>query len=608
MPIILILLILTLSACGGAAGTASRGPNPDPYTNFRVYAGGPDGLVSFDTQSPEMMTLLSPVEVDSVAVSGTKVAYGSPLGLFLSQDGSSYSWLLDVAPHYNISRVLFDSSNRLWIASRNGIAVSSDNGASFTTKNHSDGLFTDAGSDDVRDFEVDSNGVVYMVTSGGFAYSTDNLATFHTNSLAGGWKVRTEGTFGAGSSRIAIAENGKIKFSTDSAATFTEFDIPCSGWNTDIEIGAAHRLYVAKSEPSSGCLYIVSNYDNAGTRAFVAKTPTGATSFPPIRDLVLTSSKLCVVTDREIFVSNIDTPAAMTFTSYKTTTEMTFLTYNEYNGGDLIGTDAGLSDGTTASGLISASIYALHWDAARTRLLVGSNRGVAVSDSALTSYTRFDTNDGLLSDAVTAIETNSAGDIILGTRDQGVAVIRAADDSVENYTTTEGLLHNGIGSLAIDSDDRVLIGSLTGIQRTTNFSSFATQLTGQHILQLATGSDGTVYAATETGLFKKEAGGSSYTRLDLSLSNSQIFGVAFDDFLGVFMATFQGLDVFAASVHSVISLPVEHTATHYDVKADGNVVVSANSDGVFLSTDGGENFSKMHVPLGQIHHLELQRL
>lgn len=118
-------------------------------------------------------------------------------------------------------------------------------------------------------------------------------------------------------------------------------------------------------------------------------------------------------------------------------------------------------------------------------------------------------------------------------------------------------------------------------------------LLNSNILQLKTAADGTLYAATEQGMFRSSNNGTSWNSIqnDLPLIPRQALEIARDGSIivgtlnGTYRSTTQG-----ASWVKISSLPTIQGISKHE---DGTLIVAAGTDGLYQSNDNGASWTKI---------------
>lgn len=256
---VVLLLAIALTGCGGG-GKKNSPPSSPP----KIYAGVYDsmngvGTLLKSTDGGNTVTELSGftanlenanISINGIFVSNNAIYVTTSKGLAISPDnGASFSWF-DQAEQFSLIYVsettiyaaivdskrlaisydngnnwtyklegyeinsIHGSESMICVATRgNGLAVSTNNGASFTFYNHS-AESTSLADDSVNGVRV-SNGVIYAATANGLSISNDSGITF-TTKLSGEQlsDIALSGSYvyAAADSDLWISNNGGDSF------------------------------------------------------------------------------------------------------------------------------------------------------------------------------------------------------------------------------------------------------------------------------------------------------------------------------------------------------------------------------------------------------------
>ncbi len=310
------------------------------------------------------------------------------------------------------------------VATNAGVALSTDNGATFSLKNVANGLLTPSTNDCV----IDSSGKIYVAQSSGVAISSDGGTTFTT-------KTNMHGLAATNSTSIAIdtLDNVYVTSSlglsktSDGGSTFSSFGTGnglASNSVTRVFTDASNNVYVIYfSAPG------IAISTNGGTN-FVSRTtahclPTNAIYGISVNSLghiyVATGLGLSYSTNGGTSFTNIRNSQTLQKTSLYTTGEV-FVDSSEniyiaFDGGYAFSTNQGLSftTKTTADGLINAYGTAIFKDASGT-IYYGSLGGLSITSDNGATFLNKTTSSGLGSNNITAIsKIEGANKLLVGT-------------------------------------------------------------------------------------------------------------------------------------------------------------------------------------------------
>lgn len=194
-----------------------------------------------------------PTEVLSVPSKGVyargdNLYVATKAGLALSTDGGwtfTTRTTTDGLASNTVRRVVADDNGNIYAATDQGLSISADGGQSFTTRTTADGL----GNNSINDVRVD-NGTVYAATRSGLSISTDGGQTF-TSPLSGGGVSRVyvaNGVIYAGTARgLSISTDGGQTFTTRTTDNGLDGNVV-----TAVYVDDEGWIYAGTDRPSAG--------------------------------------------------------------------------------------------------------------------------------------------------------------------------------------------------------------------------------------------------------------------------------------------------------------------------------------------------------------------
>ena len=486
--------------------------------------------------------------------------------------------------------VFADGSN-VYAATTGGLSISTDGGATFTSKTTANGL----GAKSVRGVFA-SGAIVYAATTGGLSISTDSGATFTNKTTTDGLGDNAViGVFASGST-VYAATAGGLSISTDSGATFTNRTTTNGlGNNSVIDVFASgSTIYAA----TNGGLSI--STDSGAT--FTNKTTTDGLGHNRVRGVYTVGATVYAATDGGVSIS---TDSGATFTN-KLGTQVNDVyavgstVYAATNAGGLfISTDSGatFTNKTIADGLGSNQLYGAY--AVGSAVYAATQNGLSISTDSGASFTTdsYTPSIGLGDNELHGVF--ASGSTVYAATHNGLSISTDSGATFINKTTTDGLGNNIVysvfasgstvyaateGGLSISTDSGV-----TFINKTT------TDGLGDNLLLSVFVSGSTVYAATVNGLSISTDSGATFANKTTAdgLGDNVVSGV-FAVGSTVCAATNGGLSI---STDSGATFSNKTTADGlgnnivHGVYVDGSTLYAATEAGLSISTDGGTTFT-----------------
>jgi hypothetical protein len=162
---------------------------------------------------------------DGVYASGSSLYVASNNGVSVSTDGGA-NWT-NYSNGYQVDSVYASGSNVYAGTYYGGLLISNDNGQTYTTRNGANSNLGDNDpqfqGDRVRAVYVDQAGTIYAGTGNGLSISTDGGTSFH-NVLSGvGYPDGVTGVYASGGNIYATILGVGLAVSTNSGATFTYY-------------------------------------------------------------------------------------------------------------------------------------------------------------------------------------------------------------------------------------------------------------------------------------------------------------------------------------------------------------------------------------------------
>ena len=549
----------------------------------------------------------------------------------------------------NNLRGVYASGSTVYVASTNGLAISTNGGATFVNRTTSNGL----ANNNVGVVYAEGN-TVYAATISGLSISTDGGATFTTRTTANGLGSNTVlGVYAVGST-VYVSTGGGISISTDGGATFTNRTTTSGlGNNFSRSVYAVGTTIYAATD---GGLSISTN----GGMSFTNKTTTHGLGNNLVLSVYAVGSTIYAGTQGGFSIS---TNGGTSFTNRTTTSGLGNIyvpsvyaigstVYAATASGISISTDGGTSftNYAVANGLgyfdvrgvfaTATSIYAVTGDGLNTGGLAicpplpqpeinlkGNSTTIASGDTtpAVADGTDFGSaaaNTGAVAQSFT-IENTGTGELTLtgtplvalsGTNASDFRIALQPSSSVAASGSTTFLVNfaptaTGTRTATItiannDEDENPYTFAIRGTGTTApangpacaNFSNRTTAhglgnnfVNGVH----AVGSN--VYAATNGGLSISTNGGISFankTTADGLGSNNVNSILAAGS--NVYAATNGGLSI-STNGGSTFSNRTTANGLGSDqvrsVHAVGSTVYAATTAGLSISTDGGTNFT-----------------
>ena len=227
-----------------------------------------DGGASFTTNAS-----LGTVATYCIAVSGTNVYVGTQNGVAISTNGGATFTTTNIGPITSIA-----VSGTTVVAGSSGIFISTNSGSSFTQKTRADGLATNR----VTSVAV-VGGTIYVAMindnnsspalTGGVAITTDNGATFTNKRTADGLGSSQVNGIQVIGTTVYAATNGGLSISTNSGGSFTNYT---TSNTTGFGGNFVGSMYVTNSKIYAGTSNGLSACSPVTPSVSIAASPTGS--------------------------------------------------------------------------------------------------------------------------------------------------------------------------------------------------------------------------------------------------------------------------------------------------------------------------------------------
>lgn len=249
--------------------------------------------------------------------------------------------------------------------------------------------------------------------------------------------------------------------------------------------------------------------------------------------------------------------------------------------------------------------------------------GLSISTDGGNSFNNFDASNGLIN-SVLSIHIDKSGTILLGTTNGlfisnlgGLTTSSINDLSFRNYTSDHGLPSLSINDVFVDSDGYVYVGSNNGLSRSEltvdNFPDPSPPLTlfidnyttsdglgDNEVRSLYIDSSDQIYVATSAGLsitdrtLLDDVGVMTpFTNKTPDPSNTSLKSVYVTDSGTIYVGTLTGRVQVSVDGFDSLSKNVSLGNSVNGIYVDSTgVIYASTSNGLEISTDGGDNFVK----------------
>lgn len=507
--------------------------------------------------------------------SGSDIIAGAQNCLYISTD-NGLTWDRDFGPDnyfhsFGVNSICINNTGTIYAANA-GIAVSRNNGSSWSIQNEAQGL----GGSFIGDIVHDTAGNVYAATSGGLSKTENDGLSWITNPA---FQPPLEGQ---SINSMAIAANQTLYLGAYSGL-FSSVD-GGDTWNTvrtadfhvaDIYCSSAGGLYIATDTGISVTLNNgVSWLDlgsadglsgNQASAVFVDSSGVIYVSAFDVTDYTIYGKGLSVSLDNGTSWSTYtisdglpDNYIPVLFSagtrvyaggnsglSYSDNNGITWIPVRENgefpgnNVRDVVKDSQGRLFAATTSGIGSSSdngqtwryismadglphnfVYTLAVDAA-DYLYAGTPRGLSVSSNAGTSWTNYSTVDGLHTNDIYAVYSDGAGTIYCGGYAGGISI--SSDYGLSwtnlNSASTPAFNASTVNSICSDSQGNVYAGTGNGllIKNTNNFSwsrisggDHDDSLIYYYVNDVYVNSENWIYVGTYKGCSVSDDGGATW--------------------------------------------------------------------------------------------------
>lgn len=503
----------------------------------------------------------------------------------------------------NIVNDVVVSGSNIYLATNNGLSISTDSGATFATKTTTDGL----GSNLINGVYLYS-GNIYVATSQGVSYSTDSGVSFTNRTTADGLGSDNVQGIAANASGIFAATDSGVAVSTDAGLSFTNRTTGDGLGSDDVS-----DIFI---EPG-GVIFACTNNglsisSNGGTSFSNKTTIDGLPSNIVQGASTYYGSNLWVATTGGLSYSS---DGGATFSATRTISDglgsnnVRDVFFNEGGAGQIfaatssglsVSTDGGTSftNQTTVSGLGNNSTTSTFF-ASGTTLYVGTFGGISYSSNGGTSFLNIATSTNLGSSSIRKVDVDASNNIYVSTN-SGLSISTDGGATFSTKTTSEGLGNNDVYGSDVDSSGNIYVATTNGLGKSTNGGTSFINITGGGLgstnleAVFVDGSDN-VYVATDAGLSISTDGGASFVNRTTAqgLGSNNLEDVHVDG-VNVYVATDSGI---AVSTDSGASF------TNYDntdglgddqvheIFVVGTNVYAATDAGFSISTDSGLSYT-----------------
>jgi hypothetical protein len=505
-------------------------------------------------------------------------------------------------PTNSIGRVYHDGT-RLYAATTAGLAISSDEGTTWTTRTPMQGL----GSSWIYNVFVDGANIYTANWGGGVSISHDSGQTFTTRGTSDGIGNPFVSEVIADASGIyAATYGGGLSISTNGGVSFTGRNqsngLGSDYLNSVFKLGS--QIYVGCYEfYSLGGLSISSNGGSSFTTTSFASqyqnSVTGAT---------VSGSNIYIGTQVGLYVSNNSgtTMSQRTTTQGLASNSVGAITVDGSN--VYVATGASISKSTDNGGSFTATYLGANVGNAAvhgSNVFVATQAGLAKSTNSGANYTLHTTTQGWSNLNIKAVQ--SVGTQVFAATSSGLYV---SHDSGQTFSL-KGLA-SGLPSLNLEhgmfaTAAKLYVPTDSGLAISTDSGEHFTTLTtsaglGSNQVIAAFVDSGTLYVATAGGLSISTNDGLTFvnrTVADGLASNSvnDVFAAG----TKVYLATPSGLNISTNGGGSFVtrgsSQGIPYTQINR-VYASGNTIYAGTAWGLALSTDGGDSFTNKTGELG----------
>ena len=466
------------------------------------------------------------------------------------------------------------SGSTVYVATANGLSISSDGFATFTNKTTANGL----GDNWINDIYAYGN-TVYAATGsgwsmgGGLSISTDGGATFTNKTTANGLGDNAvNGVYAIGSTVYAATgsmfSGGGLSISTDGGATFTNRTTANGLGNNTVNgvYAIGSTLYAATGSMFSGGGGLSISTDGGAT--FTNKTTENGLGNNTVNGVYAIGSTVYAATDDGLSIStdggssftNITTENGLGNNTVNGVYAIGSTVYAATTGGLSISTDGGstFTNYTTANGLGYNSLNGIY--ASGNSVYAATDDGLSISTNGGTSFTnlseRRPTNNGYATDKTYGVSVS--GNTIFASTEKGLSISTNGGTTFSTKTTA-----NGLG---------------------TDVLYNAVQVVGS-----------TIYAPTNAGLSISTDGGASFTtKTTANGLGSNYLTSVFVSGNNVYVTSYGGLSISTNGGESFINKTTADGLANNNVRGVhvmGNTLYVATQFGLSISTDGGTTFS-----------------
>jgi len=518
----------------------------DP-SNGRFYRATERGLLVSDAGDAWTFVPTSIPAVLSVFAQGSKILAGTSGGLLVSTDGgASFSTRNLGAPGTGFVTSVLAAGEQVYAATDHGVAVSSDKGQTFVMRTTTDGL----GSISVRRLAL-SGSTLYAATSTGLSISTDGGTTF-VNYATGLASASMNDLAVSGTTVYAATDLG-LSISSDGGHTFNATRTTANGLANNYVSAVVFdgtRLYVATGAP----------FVSGSTNSFAVSTDATGASF----------------TARAVSPSHPDLTVESVHVEGATVRVGAHPAY-------YLSADGGV---TFAPKDLRGSIKKITGTGANVYAAIQEGSGfggVAISTDSGQSFTIRGKEDGLAGTSVDDVYVD--GTNVYAVTFGGLGVSTNGGTSFTNRT----LAGSSTPGCVQASGTTIWVGATNDLQKSVSGGAFSTIQASTGIGNGIAVSGTGVYLATSTGLWVSNTSGASgsFTLKGTAdgLGSASVSDVAVDGNGKVLAATSNGLSVSANSGASFTNLTLP--ATPKSIFASGTTWYASTSLGLAISTDGG---------------------
>jgi hypothetical protein len=565
-----------------------------------LYAGTDRGLaVSIDSGSnwASVTTLNNPYEpVYAVQVIGSRIYLSRHNSVGISLDGGltwRYSYIYAIG---NPIDALLIKGDKIFAGSKSlfagGIAVSTDNGATWTIRTTANGLPSNV----TRAFSAHDSSI-FAATSAGLAVSTDDGASWVTQSQAGITALTySDGTlFAATNYGPMSSSNHGINWTNLYSQACDESSIVASG--STLYLGTACGLGISIDSGANWTFKTAAN-------GFESQYLHGVTAVDN-QVYVASSSGLTMSLDGGVTWSNRTILNGLGSNQVSQTVINGSKIYAATSAGLSISNDQGQnwSTKTLADGLGASNVRGIH--VSGSNIYAATAGGLSISADNGSSWANKTTLNGLASNSTRSVLV-SGGIIYVGT-DGGISISTDEGNTWVNKTTVDGLGSNKVyavaayginvyaatfGGLSISND-----WGMTWSNKTTSHGLGANDVYGV----LVSGTK--VYAATFAGLSVSNDNGVSWSNhFANGLIAGQAKGISVNG-NAIYLATYSGLVYSQDGGVSWKSKIARESNSYKDgfwndsvsgVYANGIKIYLASAyNGFYISSDGGATWDRI---------------